>query len=257
MWPFKKRNSQQTLQEAKVILCIPGNWNNFEHFQESLIVTSGAQYMVVADMLISGERQRHYKLEFCDRDDKMKASFAVAGKVTGMTESFLDEIAQHKHVVYIIGETGSLQDAENIAYAGNAILKAGGTGIKIESAGKAFDKKKWADFFDRFEPHLLYKMFVLDSITDEDGTVFSCGMQNLGLKDTIISGEEFQYAVDLIILFGYYQIIDKPVIMNGQTFRKNMESPIFRITAEAQPRYQDHETFANPFGMWRLSRIQQ
>jgi hypothetical protein len=198
MWPFKKKNELPTPKVAKSILCIPGNWNDFEKFHESLIVSSGAGYMVIGGMLISGERQRHYTIEFCERDEKMKASFAVAGSVTRVTEEFLDEIDRHTYVIYIVGETGNMEEAEHIAHAGNAILKAGGTGIKIESAGKAFEKDMWMGALEGFEPHRLYEMFVLDSIIDEDGTLYSCGMHNLGLKDTIVSGEEFQDASELI-----------------------------------------------------------
>ena len=68
---------------------------------------------------------------------------AIAGKVNRITEEFLDEIDRHKYVIYISGETGSLEEAGHIAQAGDALLKAGGTGIKVESAGKAFTRDKW------------------------------------------------------------------------------------------------------------------
>ncbi len=96
-------------------------------------------------------------------------------------------------------------------------------------------------------------MFVVDSITNEDGTVFTCGMHNLGYKDTIISGEDFQNAVNLLSIFGYYQIIDKPDIKNGQTFATSADSPIFEITDELDQPYKEDELFENPFGMWRLN----
>jgi hypothetical protein len=43
-------------------------------------------------------------------------------------------------------------------------------------------------------------------------------MQNVGYTETIVSGEEFQYAVYLVSLFAYYQVVDEPVILNNQTF---------------------------------------
>jgi hypothetical protein len=89
----------------------------------------------------------------------------------------------------------------------------------------------------------------------EDGSVFSCGMHNLGYPDTIVSNEEFQYAVDLISIFGCYQLVEKPEIIAGQTFSKEAGAPRFRITNEMNPPYKDEELFTNPFGMWRLSRV--
>ena len=252
MWPFKKKDKTPVPKVAKTILCIPGNWEDVDDFKDSLVVSTNAGYLTVGNMLICGGRQRHYTIEICERDEKMRASFAVAGKVTRVGEGFLDEIR-----ILVFVETGSLEEAEHIAHAGDAILKAGGIGIKIESTGKAFEKSRWKELIADFEPHRLYEMLVLDSIIDEDGTVYSCGMQNIGLKDTIVSGEGFQEAVDLIKIFGYYQIIDKPVIYNNQTFQKDAASPVFRITDEPHPRNKGHETFENPFGMWRLTRVHQ
>lgn len=52
------------------------------------------------------------------------AAARLAGKVMRVTSSFLDEIDGHQYVIYISGETGSLIEAEQIAHAGNVILKA-------------------------------------------------------------------------------------------------------------------------------------
>ena len=200
------------------------------------------------------KEDRRYTVEFCERDERMKESFAAAGMVTRVTDEFLDEIEKHTYVVYISGETGGLAAAESIAMAGTEILKAGGIGVKIESAGKGFSRDKWLGLLERSFEVRLYEMFVLDSITGEDGTVFSCGMHNLGLRDTIVSEEDIQDAVDLIKIFGYYQLIDKPIIKENQTFSEDKESPLFRITTELNPPYKDGGLFHNPYGVWRLTR---
>jgi hypothetical protein len=258
MWPFKKPVKEPDAKPAKSVICIPGNWKDFEDFHGSLIVTSGASYMVVGNILINGKDKRHYSFEFCDRDPRMKDSFRVAGRVTEIGDETLEEIADHKYVIYISGETESLEGAEQIARAGMAVLNTGGIALKIESAGKAFSKAMWLEFMTDFEPERhLYDMFVLDSIIDTDGTVFSCGMHNLGLKDSIVSNEEFEDAMGLIRIFGYYQIVDKPDIKNNQTFQPSPESPLFRITNELHPPYANNEVFHNPFGMWRLAKIDQ
>ena len=103
----------------------------------------------------------------------------------------------------------------------------------------------------------LYAMFVLESIVNDDGTVFSCGMHNLGFKDTLISNEKFEDAMSLIRAFGYYQIVDKPIIKNNQTFQMGPGFPLYRITNDLHPPYAESETFYNPFGMWRLTKISQ
>jgi len=220
-----------------------------------MIGSSKGNYMVAGGILINVNENRHYTIEFCERDERMKESFAAAGMVTRVTGEFLDEVDKHTYVVYVSGETGSLAAAENIARAGTEVLKAGGIGVKIESAGKAFSKDKWLGRMERLSEDSLYELFVVGSITSEDGTVFSCGMHNLGLRDTIVSGEDFQDAADLIKIFAYYQLIDKPVIKENQTFSIDKESPVFRISIELHPPYEEEGSFYNPYGVWRLTRV--
>jgi len=263
MWPFKRQRPEPApaaaaipvpAAKAQSILCIPGIWADREELVLSIIDSSKGDYMIAGGILFNAKEERHYTIEFCERDERMRASFAAAGKVTRVTDAFLDEIDKHKYVVYISGETGGLTEAENIARAGTEVLKAGGIGVKIESAGKAFSKDTWLGLMERFNEGSLYELFVIDSITSEDGAVFSCGMHNLGMRDTIVSGEDIQDAVDLIRIFGYYQLIDKPVIKENQTFQKDQESARFRITTERHPPYEEEGPFHNPYGVWRLTK---
>jgi len=211
--------------------------------------------MVVGDFIINPKLQRHYKFEVYGHDDNLRQSFSVGGSVTRITEACLNKIEKHSHVIYISGKTGSLAEAHQLALAGAEILKAGGIGVRIDTAGKAFEKSKWLQYLKSFEETDLFEMFVLSSIVHKDGTVFSCGMHNLGLKDTIVSGKDFQASVDLISIFGYYQIFDKPVILRNQTFQPNLQSPKYVITEELKQPYKGSVLYGNPFGMWRLTKI--
>lgn len=105
-----------------------------------------------------------------------------------------------------------------------------------------------------FEESNLYEMFVVDSIVDKDKSVYSCGMHNLGYKDTIVWGMGFQQSVDLINIFNYYQIVDKPTIRSKQTFSAEANAPKFIITEESNQPNKGYELFENPFGMLRLSK---
>jgi len=256
MWPFKKKTFQQDInpKNFETVICIPGIWNDWDEFILSIVEATNGEYLAAGNVLMNIKKEKHFKIEFCERDEKMKTSFKYAGMVTGVTDNFLDKIENHKHVIYISGKTGNLEEAGYIAFAAESILKTGGLGVKIETAGKAFEKQLWCNLLEPFEESNLYQMFVLDSIVAKDSTVFSCGMQNLGFKDTIVSGEDFQQAVDLISIFGYYQILDKPLIQNKQTFSTDIESPKYRIIDEPNQPYKGTDLFENPFGMWRLTK---
>ncbi len=256
MWPFKKKTPiiENTKTSFTTVICIPGNWNNWDEFILSIATANNLEYLAAGSILMNNKNGKFFAIDFCEKDAKMQEAFSYAGSVTRMSQNSLDEIGNHKNVIYISSETGNLDDAEHIALATNAILKAGGMAVKIETTGKAFEKEKWLSFFDTFEMSYLYEMFVLDSISSPDGTVHSCGMQNLGYKDTIVSGEEFQSAVNLISVFGFYQIIDKPTIENNQTFSIAVDAPVYKISNELNQPNKGDELFENPFGMWRLTK---
>jgi hypothetical protein len=238
----------------KSIICIPGTWIDRSAIIIAIANNTSHEYLLAGNILLNIPTGKHFEVEICDRDTRMTNSFKVAGLINQVTQEFLEEIDKHTNVVYLIGEGGNIESAEALAKAGHAILKAGGIGIKVETAGKAFMKEQWTDLLaDEFEASS-YKMFVLDSITAEDGTVFSCGMHNLGLKDTIVSDEPTDQAVELVSIFSYYQIIDKPTISSNQTFSQTAGGTVYRITEEPNPPNSGHELFDNPFGMWRLRR---
>ena len=250
MWPFKKKKEKESVVGVNSILCIPGYWDDTV---EILHKTNG-KLMVVGGVLMDIKNQRHYEIELCEFDSRMRESFKVAGMVTGVSNEFLNQIETHTSVIYIIGETGSFEGAKYISQVASALLNAGGIGVKVESTGKAFEKDKWLFFSEEGEDASMYELFVLDSLMMKDGTTYSCGMHNIGLKDTIISNLEFEEAQKLVRIFNYYQVIDKPVIANNQTFRTDINSPFYRIKEDFNQPYKVDSLFANPYGMWRLTR---
>jgi hypothetical protein len=236
--------------EVKKIICIPGYWVDKVEIYSG---TNGA-LMIVANYLADNETERQYEVEVSLHDPKIKRSFEIAGKVTGVTNEFLQEVDKHKSVIYIIGKTGDFKELKLMAETAAKLLKVGGIGVKVETTGKAFEKDRWEALANAGLDENLYELFVLDSLLNEDGTVYSCGMHNLGLKDTIISGLDVEDALRVISIFNYYQVNDKPVIKSNHTFSNEGSSPRYIISDEFNQPYIGHELFENPFGMWRLTR---
>ncbi|MEM7549430.1 MAG: hypothetical protein AAF363_07145 [Bacteroidota bacterium] len=195
-----------------------------------------------------------FELEIQDHDPRMRESFELVGIINHLSDNFLKEIEGHKSVVYLIAETASLEKAKSISIATKILLDSGGLGVKVETAGKAFEINHWIALVNNFELGNLYDMFVVDNLTQPDGTVFTCGMHNLGLHDSIISSEEFPNAYNTLAILGRYQVIEGVKIGDNQTFQTDLESPIFVINNESNQPYISDEFFGNPFGMWRLTR---
>lgn len=238
------------------LLCIPGNWADKTELMLTIVEQTDGQYVMAGNFLFNREAQQGFIIDVHEHDPEMHKAFSMAGIVTAYSEEELEKIANHNLVVYISAETGNLTKAKHLADAAAMLLKIGGLGVKVETAGKAFEKEQWlTQLQEEFEPHKLYPLFVIDSILDQDGTVYSCGMHNLGLPDTIVTGVEFQEAVNLIQIFHYYQIIENPVIQANQTFGAAEDAPVYRILNEEEQPNKGDESFENPFGMWRLAAI--
>ncbi len=255
---FQKKNksANQAVIKSKTVLCIPGNWKDRDALIAAIAQSNKNEFLYAGMTLINLKTNKSFELEICKKDERMKKSFQVAGIGNkGVSDDFLIEIDKHTSVIYLISETGDLESAKAIAEAGEAILNSGGIGLKVETAGKAFTKEQWLGLLTNFTEANLYNMFVVDTIIDKTGATYTCGMHNLGLKDSIVYNEEFQEAAKLLSIFGYYQLIDKPIIKNNQTFSFDENSPIFNISEEENQPYMEDELFNNPFGMWKLEKI--
>jgi hypothetical protein len=239
----------------KSILCIPGNWEDRSELLHAIVKGTDGEYLMAGGILFNNTEKHHFIIEVAEHDPIMHKAFSMAGMVTQYSKEELLKISDHKLIVYLTGDTGNLVQAKQLADAGAMLLHIGGLGVKVETTGKALEKEHWLLQMEDFEPHKLYPLFVVDSIVDNEGTVYSCGMHNLGLPDTIVGGLEFQEAVELIRIFSYYQLIDKPTITANQTFSVAKDSPVYRIIQEDQQPNKGDELYENPFGMWRLMLV--
>jgi hypothetical protein len=253
---FRKKETQifQSKTKSRTTLCIPGYWKDRTEIVTAIAEKNINEFIFAGIVLLNLRTKQVFELEIYERDDRMKESFKWAGMVNRVSEQFLNDVDRHNYVIYLSAETGDPESARSIAKAGYAILRSGGIGIKVETTGKAFTGEQWAELVSELEESNLYQMFVIDSITDGRGKTYSCGMHNLGLKDSIVYNEEFQESVRLISIFGHYQLVEKPEIKNNQTFGINAEAPVFIISEEINQPNKGHELFENPYGMWKLER---
>lgn len=185
---FKKK---AVVKKTKTVLCIPGNWGDRSEIVKAITKANINEFICAGRVIMNIKTNKSFEIQIEEYDNRIKESFRIAGKVNRVENSFIEEIGNHKSVVYLIGETGNFKDAKEIADAGMAVLNAGGMGIKVETSGKAFTKGQWKSFLENFEESELYQMYVLDSISDGKGTIYTCGMHNLGLKDSIIKWRKF------------------------------------------------------------------
>jgi hypothetical protein len=242
--------------ENRIILCIPGPWEDSSAFVHAIAGASPSQadYSALGTVLLHVPTEARFEFDFRGRDKDMARAFAGAGLANQLGKDVIDKIATHRSVVYLLSTTPQSKDTStSIAKAAAHLIRAGGLGVKVETAGKAFSADQWleltsGDFVE------IYWLVVLDSVTD-GSTTYSCGMRNLGLWDCIVSDDEFQSAVKLLRGFNMYQLYERPELLAGQTFGLEASAPRYRLSVETPQPDGDHNLYVNPFGMWRLTCV--
>lgn len=233
---------------------VPGPWADRDAVVEAIpnrnMSGEGPQYVLSGPTLVETGSAEQLTLEVTGRDPRMRAAFEAAGLGSGLTEEDLAAVEEHRHVLYLVDDDGgSLEAARRLMRFARALLLAGGAGVKVESAGKAFSPQEWfALCADPEHEGLLHRAFV--ALVAEGGDVLSCGMHNLGWPDAIVAEEE---SAELIELFNIYCLVDGPGFADGHTFRASQDAPRYVLQHEPDRYAPDpDDPFHNPWGRWRL-----
>jgi hypothetical protein len=240
-------------QLPKIIVGVPGLWPSRSEVVTSIATKSGG-YLFAGMVLMEVATKDPFTLEVYDHAPQMRNAFAIAGGGR-FSEAELDAIGSHTFTLYLSRDGGSPEAAWKVMRAARGLIQAGGLGVKVESAGLAVRPEVWSEWADtEFLPNL-YHAFVV-RVGGPEG-YFSCGMHNLGYRDVIVGPDEASAdeAGELIHRFQLYELLENPDLQSGHTFSLDAEAPRFRVTAEECTTYPPGDSFHNPYGMWRLTRI--
>jgi Domain of unknown function (DUF4261) len=239
------------MADFDIVLCIPGKWPDRTTALRRLLETNGDEYIFMNNMMMHSEAGTSFRVNIQPADPKLAHAFEVAGQGR-LTEAELRQIGEHSLVVYLIGKGGGLPWAELMMLASKAWLNAGGLGVKVDTTGKAFGAEQWVEFVDDEDDAKFFEAMVV-LVSDENGSLYSCGMHNMGKPDIECGPElDIDEAEDLIADFAYFLLLDYPVIESGETFSQDEDAPIFRITHHPCTRWEPDDLFFNPFGIYHL-----
>jgi hypothetical protein len=240
----------------EIILCIPGKWKDRSELVIALAAMNNDEYLFAGNVLMHIPSNEFFEVEVREYDDRMRKAFEIAG-AGRLNEADLDEIGNHSFTVYIIGKGGDMESAAKMMKAGQAFLNAGGLGIKVETCGKAFSASAWNAFTNSDIELRYYMAFVILLISTEDNYIYSCGMHNVGLRDTICDYTgDIKDIADLIEVFSVYQLAEKPAITEGQTFSPQIDAAVYRIIESECIFYEKEHRFHNPYGMYYLKGVE-
>lgn len=238
-------------KEQTIVLGFPGQWENQEAIVKAL--NQHTDYSYAGISLLHHPSKQSFGIEIYEKDENMRTAFEQLS-MGRMTPEQLEAIEQHTFTVYLIGKGGTVEAARQMLQASQAILQAGGLGVKIETTGKAFGVETWNMLCQLEDDARLYDAFVI-KLHAEGDVYYTCGMHNLGLRDAIVGAVDQQTAVYALDAFSLYQILEQPHIRPGESFSPAPESPSFQINQEEDKRYPKEDIYYNKYGLWILQPI--
>ncbi|MBS0265113.1 MAG: DUF4261 domain-containing protein [Planctomycetes bacterium] len=239
-------------KQPETVLAIPGQWADRSELVMSIASQSDG-YLFAGPLLFHVDTKTGWTLDVVEHDPEVLKSFALAGRGRLSAEE-LAQINQHTFMLYLVGPGGSVESASGLLHAAQALLKSGGLAVKVESAGTAHSKARWAELCSEASLGDLLRAYV--TYVGGGGEYYSCGMHNLGFPDAVVEAEiPPQEAAELIDTFLGFLLSENPTLNDGETFSIAADAPRYRLVHESNTRFESDDLFFNPFGVWKLISV--
>jgi hypothetical protein len=139
--------------------------------------------------------------------------------------------------------------AGDVAMLIAALGDAGALGVRLEQSKLGWPVTRWIRALEGGDPWTLYRCAVV--VLEDGGVSRSCGMHAFGLPDAQVEAAPSE-ANQLLGSFNVYQLAEDPVLVSGDTFTPDLDTPRRRIERWPDDGYPPGHACHNPFGTWRL-----
>jgi hypothetical protein len=242
-----RTNDSHEIVAPEVTLRIPGAWSRPEEFYEGL--PRGCRCTEQGLVLHDGTE---FELNILPADGQFPEIFAGAcPKLPTGTEREL--IENYKVNICLTSRGGSIAAAKRLMAGAAAVLTAGGAGVFVDNSGIAHGASDWMTLHDSADEGGVYWAFVTAVRSEE--VVYSMGMHILGLRDaTIPSTGNAEYDSRTLHSFLGYSAFSGATMRDGEVVGDAV-LPTFHVNAQADDRCERDAPMFNPYGRWRLERI--
>lgn len=139
--------------------------------------------------------------------------------------------------------------ADEVATLIAALGAAGALGVRLEQSKLGWPVKRWIQVLDGGDPWMLYHCAVV--VLQDRGLSRSCGMHAFGLPDAQVEAPPSE-ANQCLGSLNVYQLAENPVLVSGDTFSPDLETPRRRLERWPDDGYPQGHPCHNPFGTWRM-----
>lgn len=239
----------------EIVMTIPGPWPDPEQFAKDLAGKGG--YIFQGDRIMHVATRRMTPIGVQLHDDQLAKIFQLAGQ-NRIPRKNIAEIREHVCAITLRGLGGSVPAAREMMRLATALMKAGGMGVKIDSCGIAHGREDWfklSDQDNRRDTGGLYWAFVVTVGNERE--MYTCGMHQLGFRDSITSMTmDMKERYFQLNNFNGYIYQARPVLANGDKLGSDDEA-VFSIWHETCAMFPPKTLYHNPYGMWRIKRINE
>lgn len=233
--------------QQNIVLCIPGIWQNHQALLHALL-TYDTGYIYARVIIKSLTSDYFAEIEEHQNDTEVSHVFRQQS-LNRFSEQELQEIEQHNMIIYVICPAGSIALVQQALLLGQALLKAGGLAIKIETSGLTHPRSDWLNF-DAQNPIDLYKAFI-PTISDQE-QIYSCGMHQFGKADGCIN-LNVKHASFILNQFLLYVLIESPTLLENQAFSAEEGGEILKLyKKESRDFFEEDSLYLNHLGVWML-----
>jgi hypothetical protein len=239
----------------QIIIGVPGVWKNPGEIAQA-VARQNQDLMFAGFTLMDATTQNVSFIEWHEHDPRLVDVFETLGQ-PWINEKDLANIAQHRGTLWVLSSNVSLMHARQMMKVGQALLKAGGLGVKVETAGVAHSAQRWQTLAHSADAMAdatssVYCAFV--NLMEGTETAYSCGMHNFGLPDVSLPKQtDSTSAAQLLHQFNQYQLHELPQFNDGDVFSLEENAPRYSLRFETCENCEPEHPFYNPFGRWHLT----
>jgi hypothetical protein len=139
--------------------------------------------------------------------------------------------------------------------AGVAMIRAGAHGIMVDNSGNTHSPRDWLALAGDERLGGMYWAFV--NVAGDEEEIFSAGMHCLGFRDAqLLDPPSREEGGDIMHNFLGYSYQSGATILDGEAIGGPMGAE-FRLRHMPCTRFPADSPWHNPYGVWRLERIEE
>jgi hypothetical protein len=234
-----------------IVLAFPGPWPDRSALTAAIVrsgngIAAGALITETGTGLFAG-----FSVEPPVED---LAHMMQAGSGEDFGAESLRVIAGHQLLPHLIIDPSDDDFLTRLKVFTRILRDAGAAGVCVSRSGVSHGLDRWQSLLDAGDPAALYNALMVHvAVSDDELTSF--GMKQFALPDASapidVEGEHRDAAT--LRSFNLYQWVERPELIDGQTFSMSEEAPVFRLTHAPDTRYEPGHHHLNPHGVWQLS----